>query len=196
MGSPTRPRPFLDSARRRRKPGNGVTNPRIIRLTAATVVAAPGAHPSSKSPRQELGDAAWTLDKTPSISVEPGRQETLDVPATSWPLEPGRDGLVLDDDEGGNRLDLEPFVQVRPLLLRHQHDLECAVVPAPLQYLREEAFHAAAVTGQARMEEDEPRLLRQWGDSHCHVAPPLVLEGRGLGPCLEQGDSCPECEVW
>jgi len=81
---------------------------------------------------------------TRAKSIEPGRQETLDVPATSWPLEAGRDGLVLDDDEGGNRLDLESFVQVRPLLLRHQHDLECAVGPAPLQYLLKEAFDAAS----------------------------------------------------
>src|SRR6476660_1490956 len=112
--------------------------------------------------------------------VEPGRQETLDVPASSWPLEPGRDGLLLDDDEGGNRLDLEPLVQVRPLLLRYQHDVERAVVAAPLQHLREEALNAPTMAGQARVEEDEPRLVRQWWDRHCHVAPPLVWKGEDL----------------
>jgi hypothetical protein len=31
-------------------------------------------------------------------------------------LEPGDDGLVLDDDEGGNRLDPEPFEWIsRPM---------------------------------------------------------------------------------
>lgn len=73
MGSPHRPRPFLDSARRRRNQGNGVANPRIIRLTASDVVAAPDAHPSSTRLSQRLGDAAWTLDKRRSISGESGR---------------------------------------------------------------------------------------------------------------------------
>ena len=68
MGNRTRPRPFLDSARRPRKQGNGVANPRIIRLTVSDVVAAPDAHPNSHPPRQRLGDAAWTLDKNASIS--------------------------------------------------------------------------------------------------------------------------------
>jgi hypothetical protein len=69
MGNHTkRSRPFLDSARRPRKQGTGVANPRIIRLTASDVVAAPDAHPNSKSPRQRRGDAARTLDKNASIS--------------------------------------------------------------------------------------------------------------------------------
>jgi len=70
-GQPHGQRPFLDSARRRRNQGNGVLNPRIIRLTASDVVAAPDAHPSSTRLGQRLGDAAWTLDKQRSISVQP-----------------------------------------------------------------------------------------------------------------------------
>jgi hypothetical protein len=69
MGNPQRPHPFLDSARRRRNQGNGVPNPRIIRLTASDVVAAPDAHPNSTRLSQRLSDAAWTLDKQRSISV-------------------------------------------------------------------------------------------------------------------------------
>src|SRR5262245_17938902 len=70
MGNPRRPSPLLESARRRRNQGNGVTNPRIVRLTAATVVAEPDAHQSSHRTRATaLADAAWTLDKPGSISV-------------------------------------------------------------------------------------------------------------------------------
>jgi hypothetical protein len=68
VGSPDKPRPLLDSARRRRKQGNEVANPRIIRLTASDVVAEPDAPTSTESPRQRLGDTAWTLDTSPSIS--------------------------------------------------------------------------------------------------------------------------------
>ena len=132
----------------------------------------------------DFGQVRGTASGPPSgLLVEPGREEALDVPAASWPLEAGRDGLVLDDDEGRHRLDLEPLEQVRMLLFRDHHDVERAVVAPPLQHLGEEPFHAPAVTRQARMEEDEPGLVRERGDSHCHVAPPLNLEGRGLGPC-------------
>jgi hypothetical protein len=68
VGSPDKPRPLLDSARRRRKQGNEVANPRIIRLSASDVVAEPDVHPSTESPRQRLGDIAWTLDTSPSVS--------------------------------------------------------------------------------------------------------------------------------
>jgi hypothetical protein len=84
-GQPTRLRPLLDSARRRRKQGNGVANPRIIRLTARDVVAAPDAHPSSTPPRQRLGDAAWTLDRIASISDLPPCARGSNAAETSAP---------------------------------------------------------------------------------------------------------------
>ena len=76
MGNPRGRRPFLESARRRRNQGNGVANPRIIRLTAATVAAEPDAHQSSYRTRATaLGVAAWTLDKPPAISDVFGKTE-------------------------------------------------------------------------------------------------------------------------
>lgn len=69
MGSPTGSRPFLDSARRRRKQGTGVANPRIIRLTAKRPSSQrPTPTRTAQPPGQRLDDAAWTLDKPRSIS--------------------------------------------------------------------------------------------------------------------------------
>ncbi len=61
------------------------------------------------------------------MSIQPGRQETLDFAAAARTLQPSRYGFAFDHNESRNRLDLEPLEQVRPLLLRDQHDVERAV---------------------------------------------------------------------
>src|SRR5207244_5626608 len=97
-----------------------------------------------------VSDTRSWLFRASSPLVEPGRQEALDLTAAPGSLEASRDSLVLDDDEGRHRLDLESFDQVGMLLLRDLHDLERAVVAPPLQHLGEKTFHPPAVTRQRR----------------------------------------------
>ena len=79
--------------------------------------------------------------------------------------------LVLDHDQGRNRLDLESF-DAGPgrSSSATRYELERAVVAPPLEYLCEEALDPPAMPGQGRVEEDQPRLLLWWGASHCHVS--------------------------
>lgn len=81
MGNPPRPHPLLDSTRRPRNQGNGVTDPRIIRLTAKRP-SSPSSTPiqTANHPDQRPGDAAWTPTRTPPYQFEPVTLKTPD----SW----------------------------------------------------------------------------------------------------------------
>ena len=105
--------------------------------------------------------------------IQPGGEEALDLAAAARPLEPRCDGLALDDDERRHLGDPEALDEIGPVLLGDTEDPEGPVVSAPLQDLGQKALDAAALTGQARVEEDQPRLLaRQCGGGHCQIAPP------------------------
>src|SRR5262245_42589147 len=91
--------------------------------------------------------------------IQPGGEEPFDIPATARPFQTTGDRLAFHDDESRHCLDLEVRQQIRPLLLRHTHDLECPVIAAALEHLREETLDPPAMPGQARMEEDKPRRL-------------------------------------
>src|SRR5256885_15444410 len=83
--------------------------------------------------------------QTPALSVEPGRQEPLDVPAAARPLEASCDGSAFHDDQRGEGLDPEALEQVGVLLLGHTDDVERAMVPPALEHLREESLHTPAM---------------------------------------------------
>jgi hypothetical protein len=93
------------------------------------------------------------------MSLQPGREEALDLAAAARLLEPGLYGFALDDDEGRHRQDAEPLDEVGTLLLVHAVELERAVVAPALEYLSQEPFNATAGAGNGRIEEDESRLL-------------------------------------
>jgi hypothetical protein len=93
------------------------------------------------------------------VLLQPGGEEALDVAAAARPLEAPRDGTPLHDDQGRHRLDLEVLQQVRALLLRDADDLERPVVAPSLQHLGKEPLHTSTMSGQCRVEEDQPGLL-------------------------------------
>ena len=89
-----------------------------------------------------------------------------------------REALSGGDDHG-----IDLALLLRPFFLRDPEDRERAVVATPLQDLGEEALDPPAMAGQGRMEEDEPWLFSQWGNGHCHDAPPVDLKGEDLALC-------------
>jgi hypothetical protein len=92
-------------------------------------------------------------------SLQPGREEALDLPAAARPLEARAHGLAFDDDEGRHGGDREALDEVGALLFVDAVELERAVVAASLEYLGEEPFDTATGARDRRVEEDEPGLL-------------------------------------
>jgi len=87
--------------------------------------------------------------------VEPWGKEVLDLAAPARRLEPSLDGLLLDNDERGNVVDVEALEQVRVLSLLDAVEVEGPVVLPALEHLREEPFGSAACAGAGRVEVDE-----------------------------------------
>ena len=79
----------------------------------------------------------------------------LDLAAPARRLEPSLDGLLLDDDERGNVVDVEALEEVRTLSLLDPIEVEGPVVLPALEHLREEALRSAACAGAGRVEVDE-----------------------------------------
>src|SRR3954452_24419961 len=94
-----------------------------------------------------------------SVLLQPGGEEALDVAAAARPHEAAGDRTPLHDDQGRQRLDLEVLQQVRAFFLRNADVLERPVVAPSLQHLGKEPLYTSTMTGQCRVEEDEPRLL-------------------------------------
>ena len=65
-------------------------------------------------------------------SLEPRSEEAFDIPAAPRVRQPPLGPLVRDDDEGGNRLDLEPLDEVAVGVGVDSQELERFVVRAPL----------------------------------------------------------------
>src|SRR5205807_2774668 len=91
-------------------------------------------------------------------SVQPGREEGLDVAAPARAREASLHLPPLDDDERRHLVDLEPLHEVGSFLARHAVELERAVVSPALEDLRQEALDAAAVAREGRVEENEARF--------------------------------------
>ena len=81
-------------------PPRAHTDPRIVRLTAAPVVAEPDAHPNSHPTRATaLGDVAWTLDNGRSNHIG----DTLSISVAGNPFV--GDGAAVSASHGGGPLD-------------------------------------------------------------------------------------------
>src|SRR6266540_4159022 len=93
-----------------------------------------------------------------AASVQPGREERLDLTAATRPLEFRTHRLSLDDDECRHRRDSEALDEVWPIFLCDAVEPEGLMVPTSLQNLSEESLGPPARAGHARMEEDQSGL--------------------------------------
>jgi hypothetical protein len=93
--------------------------------------------------------------------VEPGSEEALDIDAAAGVAEAALDALALDHHEGGEGVDPEAPVKIGTRARFHALEHERLVVPAALEYLRDESVDAAAASGRIRVEENEPRAPRR-----------------------------------
>jgi hypothetical protein len=87
------------------------------------------------------------------------------------------DAALGDDEERRHLVDPEALGEVWMLVHVHRVEDERSVIPAPLEYLGDEPFDAAAASAHLGVEEDESRARRRalrYGYGSLGHSPPSV----------------------
>jgi hypothetical protein len=86
--------------------------------------------------------------------MKPGLEKRFDISAAARADQSGPNLFPLDDDQCGERFDLESLEQVGTLLAGNAIELERSVVAATLQNLRQKTLRASTRARLRRVEEN------------------------------------------